>query len=71
MVDIPTNSILFSGERVSNLDELQQCEGGTVKTDKGTTIEADLVINVTGDKVDPTGYKDGLGLLLLRNYALI
>ena len=57
--------LYFLGERVANLDELQQCEGGTVKTDKETTIEADMVINVTGDKTDPSAYKDGLGLFFL------
>ena len=51
------------GERVTNMNELTQCEAGTVKTDRGTIIEADLVMNVTGDRVNTTAYKDGLGMI--------
>eukprot|EP00111_Clytia_hemisphaerica_P017918 TCONS_00053026-protein len=48
-------------ERVTNLNELEQCGNGCVKTNKGTEIEADLIFKVIGDRINATAYEKGLG----------
>jgi len=47
-------------ERVTNLNELEQCGNGCVKTNKGTEIEADLIFKVIGDRINATAYEKGL-----------
>lgn len=43
------------------MGELESGKAGTVKTENGLEIEADVVIVVIGDRVVPTAYQDGLG----------
>ena len=50
-------------ERVEDLDQYENYTMGpvTVRTDKGTTIEADIVFKCVGLTINAEAYRDGLG----------
>ena len=57
----------ISDERVVNLDDIECGAAGdyTVKTDKGTEIQTNLVIRATGLSVNSEGYASSFGESLL------
>ena len=59
--------MLFSDEKVTNLDEIpanQTSKGLTVKLSSGRTLTADLVIPCFGLTVNSEAYQRALGLYL-------
>ena len=59
-------------ERVEDLDQYENYTMGpvTVKTDKGTTIEADIVFKCVGVTINSDAYKEGLGKLIYANTTM-
>lgn len=62
---------LLTGERVENLSGIENMSSTTVRTDKGTEIEADLVFKTIGLPVNSSAYKSALGNCLLTSVVLI
>lgn len=57
-------------ERASNLDELENGKPGTIKTDKDTCLEADMVFKFVGAALNTEAYKDGLGKYSFNRHFL-
>ena len=54
--------VLFNaGERVEDLPNIPHLESGTVRTDKGTEIEADLIFQTIGLSYNSSAYETALG----------
>ncbi len=54
-----------TGELVENIEEVPSCGPGTVVTNKGTKISADLIFKTAGLFVNTEAYQNGLGKYLV------
>ena len=61
-VTSPSCAPSLTGERVQNLSDLENLKPGTVRTDKGTVVEADLVFKTMGLSINTDAYKEALGM---------
>ncbi|XP_057291756.1 ferroptosis suppressor protein 1-like [Hydractinia symbiolongicarpus] len=61
---------LLLGEKVENLNDLSETGPGTVVTNKGTSIEADVLFKFVGLKVNNDAYKDSLSSAVDEKGAL-